>query len=51
MAVIKRVANISKNSLESSKVRLSGVMHEEADLLDNICNVGSGKCQILKGTS
>lgn len=26
------------------------VMHEEANLLDNIRNVRSGECQILKGT-
>jgi hypothetical protein len=43
--------NIVKNLLQSSKVRLSRVMHVKADLLNNICNVWASEHQVLKSSS
>jgi hypothetical protein len=43
--------NIAKNPLQSSKVRLSRVMHVEADLLNNICHVWASEHQVLKSSN
>jgi len=43
--------NIAKNPLQSSEVRLPRVVHVKTDLLNGICNVWAGECQVLKGSS
>jgi hypothetical protein len=40
-AVVNHAAEVAEEALESSKVRLSGIMHVKTDLL----------CEVLKGTS
>jgi hypothetical protein len=37
--------------LHGGEVRLLGIMHMEADLLDNIDDVGAGERQVLEGPS
>jgi len=41
---------VPKDPLGSHKVNFPGIMHVKADLLDNIRNVGSSKCQVLECT-
>ena len=40
---MKSASNIAKNSLQGSKVRLPGVVHMKADLINNIHNVLAGE--------
>ena len=45
---VQGTPNVPKNALESSKVRLSRIMHVETDLLHGIGNVRSREGQILQ---
>jgi len=47
---VQGTPNVPKNALESSKVRLSRIMHVETDLLHGIGNVRSCEGQILQST-
>jgi hypothetical protein len=40
---------IAHDSLHCGEVRLPGIMHMEADLLDGVSDVGAGERQVLKG--
>ena len=48
---MKSASNIAKNPLQGSKVRLPGVVHMKADLLNSIRNVWTGEGQVLKSSS
>lgn len=48
--VIKSAPIILKNTLESMKMRLSWIMHEEANFLNIKCDVWTGKCKIRERT-
>jgi hypothetical protein len=43
----KSAIDIAKNTLDKGKVRLLGVMHEEAHLLDHIGQVGVGESKVF----
>jgi hypothetical protein len=45
--MVNSALEIAKNMLHEGKVRLSGIMHEETDLLDNICNIWPSEGEIL----
>jgi hypothetical protein len=49
--VVKSTLKISKDTLDQGKMRLTRIMHVEANLLYNISNVWPSECQILKSTS
>jgi hypothetical protein len=36
---VKGALNVAKNTLQGSKVRLMGIVHVEANLLNYICDV------------
>jgi hypothetical protein len=42
---------IAKHSLNKLKVGSSGRMHKETDLLNGVCNVGTGNSKVLEGSS
>jgi hypothetical protein len=44
---VESASNIAKNSLQSCKVRLTGVVHMKADLLHSICSIWPGERQVL----
>ena len=48
---MKSASNIAKNPLQGSKVRLPGVVHMKADLLNSIRNVWTGEGQVLKSSN
>jgi hypothetical protein len=50
-AVVDRAAEVAEESLESSEVRLAGIMHVKTDLLNDISDVRPGEGEVLKGTS
>jgi hypothetical protein len=50
-AVVDRAAEVAEEALESSEVRLSGIMHAKTDLLNCIGDVRPGEGEVLKGTS
>jgi hypothetical protein len=47
---IRGALKISQNAFKSSKVRLPGIMHIEANLLNCKSNVRTCKGQVLKGS-
>lgn len=49
--VVDGATKIPKDPLDRTHVRLTGTMHIEANLSNNICDVGSGEGEILKSTS
>jgi hypothetical protein len=40
-----------QKALHNNEVGLTGVMHVDADLLDDVGNVGAGERQVLESTS
>jgi len=48
---IQSALKVAENALHSAKMRLSRVMHIEADLLNSISNVRTGEGEILKCSS
>jgi hypothetical protein len=48
--MVESALEIEKNTLYEGKVRLPRIMHEETDLLNNICNIWPGEGEILKST-
>jgi hypothetical protein len=48
-AVVKRAPEVPEEALESREVRLSGIMHVKADLLNCIGDVRPGEGEVLKG--
>jgi hypothetical protein len=50
-AVVDRAAEVAEEALESSEVRLPGIMHVKTDLLNCIGDVRPGEGEVLKGTS
>jgi hypothetical protein len=49
-AMIKSPLEISQDPFGSNKMNLPRIVHVKANLLDGICNVGPGECQVLKST-
>lgn len=49
--VVDGATKIPKVPLDRTQVRLTGTIHIEANLSNNICDVGSGEGEILKSTS
>ena len=47
---MQRATDIAQNALEGSKMQLPGIMHEETDLLDGICKIGTSEGQPLKSS-
>jgi len=47
---MQRATDIAQDTLEGSKMRLTGIMHEETDLLDSICKIRTGEGQPLKNS-
>uniref|UniRef100_A0A0A9C880 Uncharacterized protein n=1 Tax=Arundo donax TaxID=35708 RepID=A0A0A9C880_ARUDO len=43
-------ADVAQNALKGGKMRLSGIMHMKADLLDRIGDIRLGEGEILKST-
>jgi len=43
----KSALDVAENALDEGKVRLPGVVHEEAHLLDRIDQVGAGETKVL----
>jgi hypothetical protein len=50
-AVVDRALEVAEEALESSEVRLPGIMHVKTDLLNCIGDVRPGEGEVLKGTS
>jgi hypothetical protein len=50
-AVVDRAPEVAEEALESSEVRLPGIMHVKADLLNYIYDVRPDECEVLEGTS
>ena len=48
---MKSAPDVAQNLLESDEMRLSWIMHIEADLLNRISNIWPGKCEVLQGAS
>jgi hypothetical protein len=49
--MVNSALEIAKNTLHEGKVRLSGIMHEEIDFLDSICNIWLSEGEVLKSVS
>jgi hypothetical protein len=49
-AMIKSPLEIPQDPFSSNKMTLPRIVHVKANLLDSICNVGPGECQVLKST-
>jgi hypothetical protein len=49
--VVDRAPEVAEEALESSGVRLSGIMHVKTDLLNGVGDVRPGEGEVLKGTS
>ena len=49
--MVESALEIVKNTLYEGKVRLPRIVHEETDLLNSICNIWPGECEVLKSTS
>jgi len=48
---IQGTLKVAKNALHSARMRLPGVMHVEAHLLDSISDIWTSKSEILKSTN
>jgi hypothetical protein len=46
----KSALEIAKNTLHESIVRLPRIMHEQTDLLNNVCDVWASEGEILEST-
>src|SRR6185312_14323764 len=42
--------DVAEETLQCSKVRLSGIMHVKTDLLNGICEIRPGEGEVLQGT-
>jgi hypothetical protein len=49
--VVDSTLKVPKNPLDRTQVRLAGIMHVEAELLDNISVVGPGEGEIRKSAN
>jgi hypothetical protein len=47
---IQSALKIAENTLQGNHVRLSRIMHMEADLLNCIRNIRASECQVLQST-
>jgi hypothetical protein len=50
-AEFQSTLKIAQNALHGSKMRLSQVMHIQADLLNSVCDIRMGEGEILQSTS
>jgi hypothetical protein len=48
---VQGASQVAQDVLHRGEVRLSGIMHMKANLLDVIGDVGVGECQVLEGPS
>jgi hypothetical protein len=48
-AEVQGASQIAHGALHHSEVRLPGIMHMEADMLDGAGDDGAGECQLLEG--
>jgi hypothetical protein len=48
-AEVQGASQIAQDALHRGEVRLLRIMHMKANLLDDICDVGAGECQVLEG--
>jgi hypothetical protein len=48
-AEVQGASQIVQDVLHCSEVRLSGIMHMKANLLDEVGDVWAGECQVLEG--
>jgi hypothetical protein len=50
-AEVKGASQIAQDMLHRDEVRLPGIMHMKANLLDDVDDVGAGERQLLEGPS